>query len=701
MNMKVTRRDLLTVAGGSAIGVMLTPAPWKLVDDLAIWTQNWKWIPRPPKGPETVAATACSLCPAGCAVDARCIGGLPVSLRAAAGGSLCALGLTGHHLPYHPARLTAPVRLTRNDGARSIVPFSADAVVAATVRAMRDAAARDAAVGVLDMRLGRSASWAWRRLLGQLPHGVLVGAPGREGVSLSTLASMTGAPGAIGFDLSVPTTILSFGAPLAEGWGSAGTLDRIINREVRLIQVEPIRSETAQIAGRWIPCRPGTEGLFALGIANVLLAEGLADLERVRAAEDFDAWAALVATMVPGAVAASTSVPEEAIVATARELAAARPALVLAGEQPGGGRYGRAAETAILGLNLLLGALESGAIVERAELPPPVDAEQLAPLDELARLEDGSLALLLIDASAGDARFPWPLAQRKLAPGALVVALSPFLAGTAAHADLIVPTPPFLESLQELPTPFNAPAASFALSTALLPLHQGMTDPATFIRSLADGAGVSIPGDWKTTEELARLRVGKIHAAGRGAVADRAGATTPVASFASIDELFDALSAGARWVDVPSPALVPSRIALLGDAAGEGGLRAPGLEESLTLLPLLARDVAQTAAVSPLLTKLYRESGLRRPAATAVLNPATAKRLGLRNDSAATLETAEGATRVAVVTDESVMPGIVAAVVGPEPEAIGDPRARASIIDFCPTDSNGVWRSSSARLVEG
>ena len=697
MTMKVTRRDLLGLAGGGAVGIMLTPAPWKLVDDLAIWTQNWSWIPRPPKGPETLVATACSLCPAGCPIDARCIGGFPVSLRAAGGGALCPLGVTGHHLAYHPARLTAPVRVERGGRARRTTPVSIHAVVAVAAKAMREAAASDATVAVLDMRPGRSVSWAWRRMLGELPHASVLGAPGREGASLARLASMAGARGALGLDLSASAAILSFGAPLAESPELAG---RILRNEIRLIQVEPVRSGTADAASRWLPCRPAFEGALALGLANVLLAEGLVDAERVRAADGFPAWIASVEAMTPDAAAASTGIAAATIRETARELAAARPVLVIAGEQPGGGRHGAAAESAIFSLDVLLGGLEGGALVERAELPPPFDATSLAPTEELERLEDGSVALLIVDASAGDATFPWPLAQRKLAPGAPVIALSPFLAGTAANADYIAPTLPFLESLQELPPRVDAPAATFALSVPILPPREGATDPAAFIRELAEAAEVPLTEEWASSEDLARRRVARIHSTGRGSIADRSGATSPLAAFTTDSEVWDALAAGARWVDDPSPAIAVSRIALA--PAPQPGFSVTGPDPArLALLPLQSRDIGSSAAISPVLTKLYRESGLRRAAGTAVVNPATAKALGLRDGRTATMQTESGSMRVTLATDETVMPGVVVAIVGPEPDAMGEGPPAVRMIDLCPTDSDGSWRQGSARLMEG
>jgi hypothetical protein len=49
--MKISRRDLLTWGGGLTAGMLVTPVPWKLMDDTAKWTQNWPWIPQPSREP--------------------------------------------------------------------------------------------------------------------------------------------------------------------------------------------------------------------------------------------------------------------------------------------------------------------------------------------------------------------------------------------------------------------------------------------------------------------------------------------------------------------------------------------------------------------------------------------------------------------------------------------------------------------------
>src|SRR4051794_33702940 len=98
------RRDLFKFAGGAVAGALFTPAPWRLITDTALWRESWPGVPRPERGEVTAKFTNCGLCPAGCAVRARCVGPNPVSLAGVNGG-LCPFGLTAHHLPYHPARL--------------------------------------------------------------------------------------------------------------------------------------------------------------------------------------------------------------------------------------------------------------------------------------------------------------------------------------------------------------------------------------------------------------------------------------------------------------------------------------------------------------------------------------------------------------------------------------------------------------------
>src|SRR3954454_8003390 len=141
--MKTSRRDAFKFAGGAMAGVLFTPAPWRLITDTALWSENWPGIPRPRRGEIRSKLTNCALCPAGCAVRARCVGDQPVSLAGVAGG-LCPFGLAAHHLPYHPARLKhGPIEEPTRAVTQAVTQFAARRA--------------PGSVAVLDLNPGRTA----------------------------------------------------------------------------------------------------------------------------------------------------------------------------------------------------------------------------------------------------------------------------------------------------------------------------------------------------------------------------------------------------------------------------------------------------------------------------------------------------------------------------------------------------------------
>jgi menaquinone reductase, molybdopterin-binding-like subunit len=208
-----TRRAAVQIIAGSAVGVVLTPAPWRLIRDSALWSENWPGIPRPARGAVSVKTTHCTLCPAGCAVRARCVGEQPVALAGVNGG-LCALGVTGHHLPYDPGRVKqGPVEEAR----------AAAAHVGAAER-----------IAVLDLRPGRTASKLYRKAM-EAANGLYL-APAQAPVLVN---------------LGAAKTVLSMGAPLLDGWMAPCEVFKARDR-FRLVQVEAALSRTAALADEWL-----------------------------------------------------------------------------------------------------------------------------------------------------------------------------------------------------------------------------------------------------------------------------------------------------------------------------------------------------------------------------------------------------------------------------------------------------------------
>jgi len=100
-------------------------------------------------------------------------------------------------------------------------------------------------------------------------------------------------------------------------------------REVPTIVVDPRRTPLAELAEIHLPIRPGTDGALALGMAHVILREGLEEKEFLRRqAHGFDLYREYVKGFTPEVVAGITGVPAETVTAAARMYGRARPAQI-------------------------------------------------------------------------------------------------------------------------------------------------------------------------------------------------------------------------------------------------------------------------------------------------------------------------------------------------------------------------------------
>ncbi len=741
MQDRITRRRLLKFMGGSAAGILLTPIPWKTIDDVAIWTQNWSWIPKPPRGEVRTKFSACALCPVGCGIRARCVGDHPVSLSGVrehpiSRGALCPIGLGGHHLQFHPARLLQPVRIIHRDGGIEPVPISMESAVAklgnTLSRLKSDKSA--GAIAILDERPGRITSQIYRRFLAATGNGVYLVPASAAGSSFGTLQSMLEEPYTpCGLDLDNTGMILSFGAPILDGWGSPGRIPDIrkkrsdVEKRLRLVQVEACRSRTALLADLWIPINPGTEVALALGLAHILIKERLCNLELIRSrAMDFEtsnnpSYLQLVEHFSPETVARITGIGRERICETARMAARFAPALAIGGGDPGGGPLGEQEETAIWSLNLLLGSVSAkGGVVPHRLLPADssVGEGRLASVTEISALPDRSVGLLIMDSAASGRALPWTLIEKKLVPKeSLVVSLSPMLADSSRRADLVIPAPAHLEAFQDLATPYDSPVATFSVSAPLLRKPPGVIDPVDLLRRLSSeaGAGPDRCGQAMTLVDHLKGRANEVFRAGRGRVFSAQDARwMEMTEVESGDKLWEQISEGACWVDaepdnrpLPNCRLLgrsPDAFERLAAMAG-GRLRQADRQYAAYPFVLMTsgwRGSVGNASLSPIMTKLFQESGVRDSLNQASINPETGGAMGLADGGKAIVETSSGMIRVGLRFDSTVMPGVICVAVGPlEVESTQEPRGDdEGILRICRLDQDSVWRVTPAKVRE-
>ena len=362
----------------------------------------------PPKGPETLTLSVCAMCPGGCGIRVRRISERAVKLEGnplhpVNGGRLCPRGQAALQSLYHPDRIPGPLHRVGPRGAiGSFERVSWDRAldeVGGGLRKLREAGRPESLVLVRSSSRGIGSRGA-RRFLEAFgsPNDVVLDR-GDEAAALA-LALTQGVRAVPAYDLASADYVLCVGGALLEASSSPVHAMRSFGqfrqgrtgRRGKLVCVESRLSITGSSADEWIPVRAGTEGVFALGVAGVLVSEGLYNrdflLERTDGFEDAARGGDGAAR--PGLrtlltrdyglerVSSQTGVPVDAILRVAREFAAARRSLA-AGPRRGPLLPGRVFDhLAVQVLNALVASVDApGGVL----VPEPVP---LAAWPELA-----------------------------------------------------------------------------------------------------------------------------------------------------------------------------------------------------------------------------------------------------------------------------------------------------------------------------
>jgi anaerobic selenocysteine-containing dehydrogenase len=285
----------------------------------------------------------CNLCEAMCGIAIQVEGGRIVSIRGDADdpfsrGHICPKAVALQDVHEDPDRLRRPLRRRGRDWEE----ISWD-------EALAEASERLAAV---QKEHGREAVAVYQgnptvhnygaALFGQVFLRSLGTRSRFSATSVDQLPQMLASLLMFGHQLLLPVPdidrtrlFLVFGAnPLASN-GSLMTapgverrLKEMRARGGRLIVVDPRRTETAALADRHVPIRPGSDALLLLALLQVVFAEGLARPGRLASFTDgLDDVEKLAAPFTPESVADATGVPAAVTRELAREFAAASPAV--------------------------------------------------------------------------------------------------------------------------------------------------------------------------------------------------------------------------------------------------------------------------------------------------------------------------------------------------------------------------------------
>src|SRR3954462_1998958 len=260
-------------------------------------------------------------------------------------------------------------------------------------------------------------------------------------------------------------------------------------------------SLTGANADEWVPVKPGTEGVLALGLAHVILANKLRPSGGGRAAAEIDGWAGGLADYAPGRGEQSTRVGAKRVERAAGGLVEFHPAVAVAGGPAVAHSNGLFHALAVNALSDLLGAVEQpGGIFFTPGGQSPIPNPQ--PIQAVS-----SAKLVVIDEANPVYSAPAALKVRETFEKApFIVSFGSFVDDTSVYADLILPDHSFLESwVDTTPESGSIEAVTTVAGPVMKPIHNTRAT-ADVVIAVAEKLKTPVALPWKDAEELANSK---------------------------------------------------------------------------------------------------------------------------------------------------------------------------------------------------
>lgn len=481
-------------------------------------------------GVATYYASTCRECSAGCGIHVRTREGRAVKIEGNPAspinrGGLCARGQAALQGLYNPDRVRTP--LARNASGQ-LEPITWEAAIERLGERIRGAERRIVFVTGHDASSFGDLVDEWLRAVGgrRVTYEPFGFEALREGNRLAF-----GTATVPSYDFAAARHILSFGADFLDTWLAPVAFQKSFSEArafrgggqpapAKLSYIGPRLPTTGLNADQWLAVIPGSEGLLALALAQVILAEHLG-----RPPADAARLASALTEYSPAAVAEATGLEAAAIEALAREFAASGGGLAVAGGM--GAHYPNGAGI-VAAVNLL--SYVVGAVGRTVRFGPDLDVADGA-FSDITRLGadlDAGRVALLISRGTNPGYSLSPELRQSWGKAGFRVSFTTMLDETASAADLVLPD---LHPLEQWNDARPRAGALALLQPVMQPVFPDMRHAGDVLLELA--------GRSETFLEYLRAQWQAVHR--------RQGAGKPFERFWE-----DALQAGGVFTDAPA-----------------------------------------------------------------------------------------------------------------------------------------------------
>jgi len=544
-------------------------------------------------------------------------------------GGLCARGQASIQVTYHPDRLTHPMKRTGTRGSgefKEVGWGEAIAELSGQLDAIAAAKSQQSLVFLARPHGGRRTALAAEFLKAFGAGTPLTYELFSDDVLRRANAISFGHEQLPTIDLARSRFAISFGADFLGSWNSPVAQSAAYGemRQGRaglrgaFVQVESRMSLTGANADEWVPVKPGTEGVLALGIAHVILA-GKRPADAGRAGAAIDGWSAGLPDYTPARVEQVTGVAAKKVERLAHTLVELQPSVAFIGGPPLAHTNGMFHALAVNALNALLGGVgQPGGVFFT---PGNLKSE----IRNLKSQDLASAKVLLLDGlnPVFGAPKAWKV-REALAAIPFIASFGSFLDDTSILADLILPDHSFLESwVDSAPESGSIEAVTASAGPVMKPLYSTRATADVMIEVAGKlKTPVSLP--WKTAEEVSKS-VGSQQSQSQSAIRN------PQSAKKYAEPVFDGDAATYPFHLLPYASLQ------FGDGSSA---HLPWLQE----MP------------DPLTSAMW--------SSWVEINPQTAERLQLAQGDLVDLTSSQGTVRAPVMIFPGIAPDIVAMPVG-------------------------------------
>lgn len=529
---KLTRRNFIKLGAGA--GALLAGSKTLQAMELKLGGEDRHQIR--PFHPRAVYNYVCTLCPYNDGGIAFVEAGNVVKLEGnpdhiATRGKFCPKGGAGLLAAYDPDRILYPLKRTGQRGEGKWKRITWDEAIKEVSGRIKTAIDKGAANEVA-LNTGEYKDSALVRFMQTIGSNSIFRS---RTASLSNPNKKKALEDAVGVDTLTPDFansryVLNFGANIIEtSFPFAQRLmDAVVEKRLKLVTFDVRLSNTAGKSDEWFPIFPGTDGIIMLAMANVIMSEGLADIEFLKNWTNIpvDKLSAHLKQFTPEIAEAASGVKAADIKRVAIDFAETKPNTVFTQNGISYHLNGTIQERAAILLSAVTGSLDTKGglcLPRRFDIRNPQLAKKVEYPKGLMNYllpfnaKDGAQKINVLLNYMSNPAYTSPAASlwrdvlkdEKLVP--FIVDFSPFMSETAEFADIILPDVVSIERHDVVSSPTALKPWASITTPIVKPQGEAMDVRITMQKIAkaidAEGKGMAASWDFKDEAEYVKKQV--------------------------------------------------------------------------------------------------------------------------------------------------------------------------------------------------